>query len=129
MLDPQSRGASPAPEPDAGAAARTAADRVLVCAACGHPVTRDSERVAVDGAHESMRVNLAGMVFRVGCFARAPGTRPVGEISGNWTWFAGHTWQVVVCSRCGEHLGWLYRGPSRFHGLLLDALREQETRS
>jgi hypothetical protein len=102
--------------------ATTAPDAALLCASCRHPITHDSERTEVDGAHESVRVNLAGMVFRVGCFSRAPGCRPVGEITANWTWFAGHTWQVVVCGRCGDHLGWLYRGASRFYGLLLDHL-------
>lgn len=101
----------------------TGQEGILRCASCGHPITRRSERIEVDGAHESVRVNLAGVLFRVGCFRVAPGCRVLGERTTHWSWFAGYAWQVAVCARCGEHLGWRYsRAESRFHGLLLDHL-------
>lgn len=113
----------PGERPRAEVEAAEKADEPLVCSYCGHRITSEDERMEVDGAHESVRVNLAGMLFRIGCFRRAPGVRGVGEASASWSWFAGYTWQVAVCARCGEHLGWIYRGADRFHGLLLDSLR------
>jgi hypothetical protein len=98
-------------------------EKGLVCVECGHRITHDRFRIEVGGSHESIRLNLAGVLFRVGCFERAPGCRAVGESSTHWTWFPGYAWQVVVCGRCAEHLGWLYRDEDFvFYGLLLDAL-------
>jgi hypothetical protein len=124
LRDPADRPPDPAGHPAPDRQPEVAADEALVCASCGHPITRESERIEVDGSHESVRVNLAGMLFRIGCFARAPGCRAVGESSTHWTWFPGYAWQVVVCARCADHLGWAFRSEGgRFWGLVLDRLR------
>lgn len=106
------------PEPDRG--------RVLCCGFCGRPVTTTAARIEVGGAHAHTFANPEGIAFRVGCFSDAAGLRGVGPESTYWTWFPGHSWQVELCARCGEQLGWRYRSRgSDFHGLILDRLVEQ----
>ena len=62
-----------------------------------------------------------------GCFARATGCASVGEPSTYWSWFAGYSWQVELCSACREHLGWLFRNEGHaFHCFVLDRLVEVE---
>jgi hypothetical protein len=68
-----------------------------------------------------------GVVFRIACFAVAPGCSAVGEPTTEFTWFPGFAWQVATCRRCREHLGWLFLGPDdRFHGLIEDRLVEAD---
>lgn len=98
----------------------------LVCSRCGHVITRAGARVEIDGLHEYTQVNPHGAVWRFRCFARAPGCQPAGPPSSEFTWFAGHTWQIALCGRCQLHLGWAFRGPERrFHGLIADRLVER----
>ncbi|WP_299435935.1 cereblon family protein [uncultured Rhodospira sp.] len=100
---------------------------VLCCRACGAEVTTPAQAISVRDAHEHHVFNPAGVLFRIGCFAEAPGVRPVGPRSDQFTWFPGHTWTVTVCAACGRHLGWLFRpvsGSGAFHALILDRLVE-----
>ncbi len=102
---------------------------MLVCAACGRPVTRTSARIAVDGSHEHERENPHGLRFRFGCFALAFGCVSVGQPTTEFTWFPPHAWLVSLCAGCGEHLGWLFvAADSRFYGLIVDRLREIDER-
>ena len=98
------------------------------CGQCGQQITTADQRIEQGGAHEHRFENPAGIVFRIGCFRRAPGCRRVGEATLAWTWFPGHPWSVALCTTCGTHLGWSY-GPagnaSAFHGLILDRLNER----
>ena len=90
-------------------------------------ITSSAERIAVDGRHEHTFANPYGFVFRIGCFAAAVGVVAIGPVSGEFAWFAGHTWQIEQCARCGAHLGWLFRAAATgFHGLVLDSLVEIE---
>jgi len=99
--------------------------RRLACAACERPITSDSARIAVAGRHEHTFANPYGFAYHIGCFSGAVGLAPVGPPSGEFAWFAGHTWQIEQCVGCGEHLGWIFRGPgAAFHGLILDRLIE-----
>jgi hypothetical protein len=101
-------------------------DRAVSCRACGATITRAHARIAVGGAHEHSFINPAGFIFRIGCFAAAPGARAAGEESDHWTWFPGYFWQAVVCARCMQHIGWSYRNASAsFVGLILDRVVEQ----
>jgi hypothetical protein len=94
---------------------------VLVCARCKAPITREDQRIEVNGAHEHYFVNPHGFDFRVGCFGEAPGAIAAGRASSEFTWFPGHTWQMDLCGGCSAHLGWLFRSPRTvFHGLILD---------
>jgi hypothetical protein len=102
--------------------------RPIRCAQCGQPVTTADQRIDQSGATEHRFENPAGIAFRIGCFRRAPGCRPVGEATLAWTWFPGHAWSLALCSRCGTHLGWYY-GPGAtgddFYGLILAHLSEE----
>jgi hypothetical protein len=97
----------------------------VACAACRALVTHSRERLSVDGAHSHSFINPAGLIFRVSCFAAAPGTVSVGEASADFTWFAGFAWRVALCRACGEHLGWSYhRLDSGFVALIDDRVVE-----
>jgi hypothetical protein len=102
-----------------------APERVLVCAACFAVVTRASERIVVHDRHEHTFLNPAGYVYRIGCYASAPGAGPFGAPSDDYAWFEGYSWQMAVCLACAEHLGWLFSGAGAcFWGLIVDRLRE-----
>lgn len=89
---------------------RERAEPVLVCAACGAPVTHPDAAIEVNGSHVHTFLNPAGEVYRIRCFGSAPGALPVGEESDYWTWFAGRRWQACICRACFEHLGWRFTG-------------------
>jgi hypothetical protein len=98
-------------------------DRRLYCAACRHPITRERERIVVQGRHEHTYANPQGISYRIGCFAEATGCAQVGPASGAWSWFPGYRWQIAVCGGCGAHLGWRYTGGDHiFYGLILRCL-------
>jgi hypothetical protein len=103
--------------------AQAPGDDSLRCTACDHRITERGYRREMSGAHEHVFVNPAGLSFRIGCFVAAPGCVHVGMTSGVFSWFAGWTWQVAVCSRCRAHLGWMFRcAGEQFHGLIVSAL-------
>jgi hypothetical protein len=99
-------------------------ERQLYCFVCGSAVTRERERIAVEGAHEHTFTNPAGYVFRIGCFRAAPGCSQAGEYTEEFSWFRQCAWRYALCSSCRVHLGWAYRGgeASEFYGLVLDRL-------
>ncbi len=100
---------------------------VLVCKACGHPITSEDQRIHIAGAHLHTFFNPAGIVFELGCFSRAPGCSVLGEASSEFSWFAGYLWRIVLCGRCGTHLGWnFHSGDSSFYGLIYKNMRSGE---
>ena len=100
--------------------------RRLLCARCGHPVTRERERIDIDGVHEHRRTNPAGYRFHFGSFRAAPGCTTQGAPSHEHTWFAGYAWRIANCASCLGHLGWRYeRGADGFYGLILERLAEE----
>lgn len=97
--------------------------RPLRCRTCGQPVTDDGLRIAVGGQHVHNLFNPMGILFEVGCFAKAPGCRFDGVWTKEFTWFPGHAWRYALCGGCGAHLGWEYRGEgSGFVGLIVTEL-------
>lgn len=99
--------------------------RALLCRACGLPITRASVAIPKNGAHEHTFFNPAGIVFLLGCFARAPGCLVHGPPSTEFSWFTGHCWQFATCAGCLGHLGWFFSGAEdSFFGLILDRLVE-----
>lgn len=93
------------------------------CRECLSPVTRNEDRISVNGAHSHTFANPAGIVYTIGCFRTAEGCGPVGPSSGEFTWFAGHHWRVAICRKCMAHLGWYFSGlDTGFWGLILDHL-------
>lgn len=96
----------------------------LLCAACSHPITDPGQRIAQNGSHQHDFTNPHGMLFRIGCFATAPGCVQVGPAIEQWSWFSGFAWRIALCRQCQTHLGWGYRPRSGegFFGLILDRL-------
>lgn len=95
------------------------------CARCGALITTGRHEMAMNGGHEHVVFNPAGMVFRVVCFRDAPGATHQGAASGLFTWFRGYLWRLALCRACDAHLGWRYEGsdqPRIFFGLIKPAL-------
>src|SRR5262249_32199615 len=114
---------APAIQPDAETTIQE--ERAIVCAACGHSVTREKARLAVTGSHIHTFKNPSAIDYTIGCFREAHGAQSVGERSTVWTWFPGYAWQVALCARCGVHLGWSFHADGgTFWGLILERLRD-----
>jgi len=97
----------------------------LICALCGYRITSTGDRIKKNGSHIHTFANPHGYFYRFGCFLTAPGCVAQGEESAYFSWFPDYSWQIVLCGRCGIHMGWKYRSESRqFHGLLLERLVE-----
>jgi hypothetical protein len=101
-------------------------NRWIVCRQCEQRLTRPSERIPVNGSHSHTFANPSGVVFEIGCFRMVSGLQFIGPPSYEFPWFAGHSWQIVICSACQTHLGWWFRGSetNQFFGLILDRLKE-----
>ena len=95
-------------------------DDKIMCARCGQLVTRTRWALSM-GGHEHVFFNPAGIVFRINCFAEAPGATDQGAPSDEFSWFKGYLWNFAMCTGCGEHLGWRFTGasdPPVFFGLI-----------
>lgn len=100
---------------------------VLLCRACGHTITSDDQRVQVAGSHQHTFFNPVGIVYELGCFANASGCSVEGEASGEFPWFTGYLWRIVLCARCDSHLGWRFESAeTQFYGLILSMLQGSE---
>ena len=98
-------------------------ERLILCAACRATLTRHGAAIEKDGAHEHTFVNPALNVFKIRCFARAPGVLGAGEPSDYWSWFEGYTWRAALCRQCLTHVGWCFTKPDeRFFGLIAEQL-------
>jgi hypothetical protein len=95
----------------------------LYCRTCGTAIVHKSERIVMLGAHHHTFTNPSGRTFNIGCFGSVVGCTHVGIESDEYTWFPGYAWILALCSGCGNHLGWRFRGDGKqFHGLILDRL-------
>ena len=101
-------------------------ERWIVCRQCQQRLTRPSERTQVNGAHSHTFANPTGAVFEIGCFRMVGGLHYIGPPSYEFPWFAGYTWQIVICGTCQTHLGWCFKGArsTQFFGLILERLIE-----
>ena len=99
-------------------------ERRVLCRECLHPVTREEDRTEIHGAHQHTFANPSGIVFTIGCFRSADGCGAAGSPTDEFTWFAGFSWRVAVCTACLSHLGWRFDSASgaAFWGLILDHL-------
>ncbi|XP_074656416.1 uncharacterized protein LOC141909724 [Tubulanus polymorphus] len=114
----------------------------LLCRHCGHEVTkaldlthnpspraihqRNDTIINIPGILIQRFRNPHGSEFEVITATQADILK-VDKAYAMDSWFPGFTWQIVVCPRCGFHLGWLfqplYGGEQRsFIGLILDKL-------
>jgi hypothetical protein len=98
---------------------------LLCCVECHYPITRKTDRIAVNEEHRHVFANPHGYIYRIGCFGQAAGCVAIGGESSQFTWFPGYTWRVVLCGQCLTLLGWSFRGKeSLFFGLIVDKLVE-----
>ncbi len=97
------------------------------CGVCRNPVTTSAHRMNVNGHHRHVFNNPSGHIFEIGCFSAADGCVAQGIPTFEFTWFAGFTWRLALCSRCLSHLGWQYQsaGGNSFYGLILANLAEE----
>jgi len=103
-------------------------DRWLYCRICGTVIVHKSERILMLGAHNHTFTNPSGMTFNIGCFGSVVGCTHLGDETEQYTWFPGYAWLLALCSGCGIHLGWRFRGgETQFHGLILDRLISKTT--
>ncbi|GAB1410762.1 hypothetical protein MASR1M90_19160 [Desulfovibrionales bacterium] len=117
----------PGSTPTKNAAARADQDHEeqpwLYCRTCRQPIVQQSARISIQGKHEHVFFNPAGLVFEIGCFAHAPGCVRQGEPSTDFTWFPGYAWNFSLCMCCHAHLGWWYAtDQDGFFGLILAQL-------
>ena len=103
-------------------------ENYILCRECHQIITNEEQRIVMHGAHRHTFANPNGIVFDIGCFKTAVGCGYSGHASNEFTWFAGFSWRVAVCSMCLSHLGWLFEstGGTHFHGLILDRLLSVE---
>lgn len=100
-------------------------EKALLCLICSAPITTAAQRIEKRGKHLHTFFNPAGIVYEIGCFQEAPGCLVYGPGSTEFAWFAGHSWRIVYCSECLEHLGWIFSGAEgSFFGLIVNRLRE-----
>jgi hypothetical protein len=118
-------------KPGVEAERHVGAGRRIVCAACGHPITTEPQRIEMNGCHEHRCVNPDGVIFHIGCFQRAPGCVTHGVPTTEFTWFPGFAWNFALCSGCSTLLGWAYHAVDApaFFGLILDRLASEPERS
>ena len=96
----------------------------LRCTECHYPITRHSDRIAINEQHQHVFTNPHGHIFQIGCFAQAPGCLIIGPETSYFSWFPGYVWQIALCGQCGTLLGWAFRSQeSQFFGLILDKLK------
>ena len=94
----------------------------LRCTVCANPITDERHRVERGGAHEHTFVNPHGFVHHVRCFGLAAGVAEMGEPETAFSWFPGYSWQILDCANCRIHIGWRFRGPDAFYGLVAERL-------
>ena len=106
-------------------------ERWIVCRQCQQRLTRPSERIQINGAHSHTFANPTGVVFEIGCYNMVSGLQYIGPPSYEFPWFAGYTWQIVICGACQMHLGWYFKGSGsgQFFGLILERLIEIDART
>jgi hypothetical protein len=100
--------------------------KALVCSVCAQRITDEAQRIDRGGAHEHTFVNPGGFAHRVRCFGAAGGIAGRGVPERAFAWFPGYSWQILHCSRCDVHIGWLFRGPGdAFYGFVAERLVER----
>ena len=105
---------------------RSADDKSIICKICKAAITRQEDRVSIQGQHCHTCTNPADITYTIGCFRAAPGCCQIGPASFEHTWFQGYRWQMSICADCGEHLGWCFNSTDCFYGLILDRLLSQQ---
>lgn len=91
----------------------------LFCRYCGQYITSAKYAVEMGGRHHHTFFNPAGIIYEIRCFSSAQGCSSHGPPSREFTWFAGYSWRLALCSLCSAHMGWYFSsGDSNFCGLI-----------
>jgi len=99
----------------------------ILCRICGYQITTREKKRAVNGQHQHILNNPAGIFYEIGCFSAANGCVNHGTATFEHTWFTGFAWRYALCTNCLTHLGWLFQsGDDSFYGLILKNLEEVE---
>ena len=75
----------------------------------------------------SNHVNPGGYTFTVTTALRCSNLMIVSRPSPEFSWFEGYCWEIIVCGKCGNHVGWRFstndqsRKPKAFYGLKSDS--------
>lgn len=94
-------------------------EKALLCRYCGHTITAAADAIEVNDGHHHTFFNPAGVIYEIGCFSKAEGCSQYGPFSTEFTWFAGYSWRLALCSSCGVHMGWYFSsGELGFYGLI-----------
>mgnify|MGYP000868635858 FL=1 len=128
LREAPARGERPGAAADDGPDSGDGGRRIL-CRACSQTVTMEQTRTERGGSHRHVFANPHGYVYDLALFNAAPGCATEGPRSTEFPWFAGCSWQVAVCRRCGAHLGWRFvplSGGAAFYGLIADRLAEAD---
>ncbi len=98
----------------------------LICAHCGHSVTKVAEKIEVRGRHNH-DFPYYGHIVRLGCYRNAPGCMGIERVSNGYSWFRGYSWQIQLCRNCYVQLGWKFMSQDdSFYGLVFKMLREEK---
>lgn len=123
-LDKHRSGAFPRVRPFEDQEEEIVHEAVIVCRQCRHHITDEGQRISIDGAHRHTFANPHGHVYDIACFGSAVGCYGAGPPSGEFAWFKGYSWQILICAGCMTHLGWFFisSGGRHFSGLIVDRL-------
>lgn len=94
-------------------------EKALFCKLCGNRITVDAQAIEVNDGHHHTFFNPAGIIYEIRCFSAAEGCLQYGPFSDEFTWFAGYSWRLALCSSCSVHMGWYFSsGGTGFYGLI-----------
>lgn len=101
-------------------------EKKMICHLCLGIITSRDDLVSVLGSNIHSKINPAGFAYQFECYSSAPGCVVTGEPSAEHSWFSGYLWQMASCKKCFEHLGWFFKGDTRFYGLIMGRVIEQQ---
>lgn len=94
-------------------------DKALLCKLCGNRITMAAQAIEVNDGHHHTFFNPAGIIYEIRCFSSAEGCLQYGPFSDEFTWFAGYSWRLALCTSCSVHMGWYFSsGEAGFYGLI-----------
>ena len=110
-------------EDECAASSDSGEERPIRCRSCA-VVVADESAVFGEGGRPAVATffNPSGELMEVMTVRTAPGLRPVGRPTSDFSWFPGTSWTVGACVGCGLQLGWWYRRTEggEFAGLITE---------
>ena len=102
---------------------KESAPKGICCINCQTQITHAKHAIEVEGKHQHIVTNPDGITFNISLYSQATCHAQSAAI-GDFSWFVGYEWRVVVCSECLQHLGWSYQKDHSpdFYGLITDKL-------